>query len=184
MRVRPLKPVLTCHHAGSISPGFPLPSPSQWDFNFIFPCNTTLTAKELEMHYQAAPKLGLLPLINKIIIRVVIPLNRSFCKYLNPINKVLSWWGGGGLEGSCSKHRRWERWQAAASFLCSSAPRVAGRILINAALSGKRLLGGSWHWLFQNQKITGRSSFTVHRENSLIKTNNFLTFHCGMRLIA
>lgn len=91
MQVRPLEPVLTCHHVGSISARLPLPTPSQWDFNFIFPTNTTLTAKELEMHYQPAPKLGLLLLINKIIIRVVIPLNRSFCKYLNPINKVFSW---------------------------------------------------------------------------------------------
>lgn len=97
MRVRPLKTVLTCHHAGSISEGLPLPTPAQWDFNFISPCNTTLTAKELEMHYQPAPKLGLLPLKNKIIIRVVIPLNRSFCKYLNPINKVFSWGRGRAL---------------------------------------------------------------------------------------
>lgn len=81
MRVRPLR----LHFIAARSP-----IRLQPDFNFISPCNTTLTAKELEMHYQPCLKAWIASLINKIIIRVVIPLNRSFCKYLNPINKVFS----------------------------------------------------------------------------------------------
>lgn len=79
---------LTCHRISSVSP--------EPTYLFIYnrtsalspPCNTTLPAKELERLYQPAPTAWIASLINKIIIPVVIPLNRSFCKYLNPINKV------------------------------------------------------------------------------------------------
>ena len=60
MQVRPLKPVQPATEPAPFH-WANLPIHLQWDLNFICPRNTTLTTKELEMHYQPAPKLGLLP---------------------------------------------------------------------------------------------------------------------------
>lgn len=60
MRVRPLELVQPATRPAPFQQAT-LPIHLQQDVNFIFPCNTTLTAKELEMYYQPAPKLGLLP---------------------------------------------------------------------------------------------------------------------------
>lgn len=57
MQVRPLELV----RPAALFQRATLPIHLQQDYNSIFPCNTTLTAKELKMYYQPAPKLGLLP---------------------------------------------------------------------------------------------------------------------------
>lgn len=57
MQVRPLELV----RPAALFQRATLPIHLQQEDNSIFPCNTTLTAKELKMYYQPAPKLGLLP---------------------------------------------------------------------------------------------------------------------------
>lgn len=139
MRARPLKPLWPATTPAPFHRAT-LPIHLERDFKLYLPSQHNMNCQRAGNALSARPKAWIASLINKIIIRVVIPLNRSFCKYLNPINKVFS----EGVQQTLP-FRELTCCDSTSLFL---APSVARVILINTTPSLNLPLKENWDSVF------------------------------------